>query len=159
VSERKELLAALVTAADEEERGRTGFQTVFARCRAAGVSYDALARCLLRRGLGRAPTLDERKREAARLRKQAERIGVTNGHANSRAGRVGAVRSTLRCDRKRGHTVPDPRLIKKTTERTIEEYEPAAEAFGEEELYREEPTPPSTDFADEYESDVPDEGE
>jgi hypothetical protein len=159
VSEHKELLAALVTAADEAEMGMGKFRAAFARCRAAGISYDALARSLLRRRLNRAPSPIERKKETRRLRKAAQRGGVTPSPALLRRVSTDTRHSTLRCDRKRGHAMPDPKLLKRTVERTIEEFEPAAEPFGEEEIFREEPTPPSTDFGDEYENDTPEEGE
>ncbi len=154
MSEHKQLLVALVSAADEAEMGVGRFRAAFARCRAAGISYDAVARSLLRRRLTRAPTPIERKKETDRLRKAAQRGGVTPSPALLRRVSTDTRQSTVRCGRKRGHAMPDPRLVKKTIEKTVEEYEPAAEPFGEEELYREEPTPSSSDYVDDFESDA-----
>ncbi len=158
VSEHNELLAALVTAADEAEMCMGKFRAAFARCRAAGISYDALARSLLRRRLNRAPNPIERKKETGRLRKAAQRGGVTPSPALLRRVSTDTRQSTLRCDRKRGHAMPDPKLLKRTVERTIEEFEPA-EPFGEEGVFTEEPSPSSPNYSDDYADDASDQEE
>lgn len=103
--------------------------SVLRQARCVGFSWDKLARLVLALRNGRSPTIQERRREAARLRQVVHRKRVTGDHASLDSGRSGSARATVQCGHQQGvDRMPDTpdtndRLIKRTV--TVEEYEPS----------------------------------
>ena len=91
---------------------------IIGRAVSAGIPYDVIARVVLRARLGRAPTIDERLREADRLRQRRSRHRVTEGHAGRQPPRLGSVSPGVLCSSE--VTNMAQKLVKKTT--TIEEF-------------------------------------
>ena len=97
---------------------RAQLATTIVLARAAGLPYDRLAQHSLRAVRGPTVSLDERHREAVRLRKLAHRHRVTTGHG-SRLAEPGVLTSGDPPSMQTGGTNMSQRLISR---KTIEEH-------------------------------------
>lgn len=103
-------------AAAQADAARRHTDALIADAVAAGIPYSKVARLALKLRLGRAPTADERQREADRLR-QRRRRAVTGRHGNVADPRL---KTTLANVGLSGKEIPMTRLVKRVTTTTEE---------------------------------------
>jgi hypothetical protein len=103
----------------EFRQARARLVDVVDQALARGVRYDELARVTVRAQTGRAPTLEERRREAARLRQLHRRAKAANGRHTDCSGHVPAANDNAVVFSPGKESQPMQRLIKRVIEETF----------------------------------------
>jgi len=115
-----EVSARVDTLARDLTQAKTTLVEALVTARCAGMSFDSLARAIIKRRTGRSGSPLERRRESTRLRQLLWRERVTARNAKFDRNGIGSVPPVAGCDRG-GNTVNDQKhLIRRTT--TVEEY-------------------------------------